>query len=120
MIAPTAPIAPIPAALSVPVSAVPAAPVSSVPVVPLPATPVAPIPGNFGTLSFSFYFILFFFCKSFLPTSSLSLFFFFLSFLVFHCPFIAGPLPTIPSQFEAGSSYVAIPDDAASFFVRFD
>ena len=36
-------------------------------------------------------------------------------------PFIAGPLPTIPSQFEAGSSsYVAIPDDTASFFVRFD
>ena len=39
---------------------------------------------------------------------------------MFHSPFIAGPLPTIPSQFKAGSSYVAIPDDAASFFVRFD
>ena len=39
---------------------------------------------------------------------------------MFHSPFIAGPLPTIPSQFEVGSSYVTIPDDAASFFVRFD
>ena len=40
---------------------------------------------------------------------------------MFHSPFIAGPLPTIPSQFEAGSSsYVAILDDAAPFFVRFD
>ena len=40
---------------------------------------------------------------------------------MFHSPFIAGPLPTIPSQFEAGSSsHVAIPDDAASFFVCFD
>ena len=40
---------------------------------------------------------------------------------MFHSPFIAGPLPTIPSQFEAGSSsYVAILDDAAFFFVRFD
>ena len=39
---------------------------------------------------------------------------------MFHSPFIVGPLPTIPSQFEAGSSSVAIPDDAASFFVRFD
>ena len=40
---------------------------------------------------------------------------------MFHSPFIAGLLPTIPSQFEAGSiSYVAIPDDTASFFVRFD
>ena len=34
--------------------------------------------------------------------------------------FFLGPLPTIPSQFEAGSSSVAVPDDAASFFVRFD
>ena len=39
---------------------------------------------------------------------------------MFHSPFIAGPLPTIPSQFEAGSSYVAILDDDASFFIRFD
>ena len=40
---------------------------------------------------------------------------------MFHSPFIAGLLPTIPSQFKAGSSsYVAIPDDAASFFVHFD
>ena len=40
---------------------------------------------------------------------------------MFHSPFIAGPLPTIPSQFVAGSSsHVAIPDDAASFFVHFD
>ena len=39
---------------------------------------------------------------------------------MFHSPFIASPLPTIPSQFEAGSSSVAVPDDAASFFVRFD
>ena len=46
--------------------------------------------------------------------------FFFSSCLVFHSPFILGPLPTIPSQFEAGSSSAAVPDDAASFFVRFD
>ena len=39
---------------------------------------------------------------------------------MFHSPFIAGPLPTIPSQFEVGISYVTILDDAASFFVRFD
>ena len=39
---------------------------------------------------------------------------------MFHSPFIAGSLPTIPSQFEAGSSSAAVPDDAASFFVRFD
>ena len=39
---------------------------------------------------------------------------------MFHSPFIAGPLPTIPSQFEVGSSYVTILDDAASFFIRFD
>ena len=40
---------------------------------------------------------------------------------MFHSPFIAGLLPTILSQFEAGSSsYVAVPDDTASFFVRFD
>ena len=84
-------VAPAPAAPSVPVSAVPTAPVPSV-------------------LSVPFYFIPFFF-----------FFFFFLSSLVFHFPFIAGSLPTIPSQSEAGSSsYVAIPDDAASFFVRFD
>ena len=109
MTAPASPVAPASAAPSVPVSAVPTAPVPSVPVIPLPATPVAPTPGNFLAL-FPFLF-----------TSSLFSFFFFLSFLVFHSPFIAGPLPTIPSQFEAGSSsYVAIPDDAVSFFVRFD
>ena len=39
---------------------------------------------------------------------------------MFHSPFIAGPLLTIHSQFEAGSSSAAVPDDAASFFVRFD
>ncbi|XP_050242250.1 endochitinase A1-like [Quercus robur] len=33
---------------------------------------------------------------------------------------IPGSLPTIPSQFEAGSSSAAISDDAASFLVRFD
>ncbi|XP_030936892.1 endochitinase A1-like [Quercus lobata] len=33
---------------------------------------------------------------------------------------IPGPLLTIPSQFEAGSSSAAIPDDAASFLVHFD
>ena len=33
---------------------------------------------------------------------------------------VVGPLPTIPSQFEAGSSSAAVPDDAASFFVCFD
>ena len=105
MTAPASPVAPVPAAPSVPVSVVPTAPVSSVPAVPFPSTPVAPIPGNFGTLSFSFYFILFFF---------------FSSCLAFHSPFVVGPLPTIPSQFEAGSSFAAVPDDAASFFVRFD
>ena len=93
MTAPASPVAPAPAALSVPVSAIPTAPVPSVPVIPLPATPVAPIPGIF-----------FFICS-----------------LVFYSPFIAGPLPTVPSQFVVGSSsHVAIPDDAASFFVRFD
>ena len=35
-------------------------------------------------------------------------------------PFFVGPLPTIPSQFEAGSSSAAVPDNAASFFVHFD
>ena len=39
---------------------------------------------------------------------------------MFHFPFIVGLLPTILSQFEAGSSSVTLPDDAASFFVRFD
>ena len=39
---------------------------------------------------------------------------------MFHSPFIVGLLPTIPSQFEEGSSSAAVPDDAASFFVRFD
>ena len=35
--------------------------------------------------------------------------------------FYIGPLPTIPSQFEAGSSSAAaIPDDAATFFAHFD
>ena len=109
MTAPASPVAPAPAAPSVPVSAVPTAPVPSVPVIPLPATPVAPIPGNFFFALFPFLF-----------TSSLFSSFFF----IFPCvplPFIAGPLPTIPSQFEVGSSsHVAIPDDAASFFVRFD
>ena len=31
-----------------------------------------------------------------------------------------GPLPTIPSQFETGSSSIAVPDDTATFFARFD
>ena len=39
---------------------------------------------------------------------------------MFHSPFVVSPLPTIPSQFESGSSSAAVPDDAASFFVRFD
>ena len=39
---------------------------------------------------------------------------------MFHSPFIVGLLPTIPSQFEASSSSVAILDDATSFFIRFD
>ena len=97
MTAPASPVAPTPAAPSVPVSVVPTAPVPSVPVIPLPATPVAPIPGNFfffALFPFLFYFIPFFFF----------FFFLFLYSLVFHSPFIAGPLPTIPSQFEAGSS----------------
>ena len=50
----------------------------------------------------------------------ISFFFFFSSCLTFHSPFVVGPLPTIPSQFEAGNSSAAVPDDAASFFVRFD
>ena len=79
MTAPAAPVAPIPAAPSIPVSAVPAAPVSSVPVVPLPATPVAPIPGNFGTLSFSSYFILFSFASLFFPRHLFLLSFFHLA-----------------------------------------
>ena len=49
--------------------------------------------------------------------SSLS---FFSSCLAFHSPFVVSPLPTIPSQFEAGSSSTAVLDDATSFFVRFD
>ena len=117
MTAPAAPVALIPAAHSIPVSAVPTAPISSVPTVPFPPTPVAPIPGNFGTLSFSSYFILFSFASLFFPRH---LFLFFSSCLAFHSPFIVGPLPTIPSQFEAGSSSAAVPDDVASFFVRFD
>ena len=88
------------------------------PAVTFPATPVAPIPGNFGTLSFSSYFILFSFASLFFPRH---LFLSFFSFcLAFHSPFVVGPLPTIPSQFEAGSSSAAVPDDAASFFVHFD
>ena len=75
MTAPATPVVPIPAAPSVPVSAVPAAPVSSVPVVPFPAAPVAPIPGNFWHSFFLFLFHPLFFCKSFLPTLSLSFFF---------------------------------------------
>ena len=35
-------------------------------------------------------------------------------------PFLIGPLPTIPSQFEAGSSSAAVSDDAAAFLVCFD
>ena len=47
--------------------------------------------------------------------------FFFFSFcLAFPSFFVVGPLPTIPSQFKAGSSSAAVPNDAASFFVRFD
>ena len=75
MTASASPVAPVPAAPSVLVLAVPTAPAPSVPVVPLPATLEAPIPGNFGTLSFSFLLHppFFFFCKSFLPTSSYTL-----------------------------------------------
>lgn len=67
MTTPAAPVVPIPAAPSVPVSAVPTTHVSSVPIVPVSATPVAPIPGNFGTLSFSSYFIHFSFASLFFP-----------------------------------------------------
>ena len=116
--APATPVAPIPAAPSVPVSVVPTAPVSSVPAVPFPATPLAPIPGNFDTLSFSSYFILFSFASLFFPRHLFLSFF--SSCLAFHSLFVVGPLPTIPSRFEAGSSSAAVPDDAASFFVRFD
>ena len=31
-----------------------------------------------------------------------------------------GPLSTAPSQFEVGSSFAVVPDDAATFFARFD
>ena len=34
--------------------------------------------------------------------------------------FFIGPLPTIPSQFEAGSSSTAVPDDVVTFLARFD
>ena len=116
MTAPAAPIAPIPAAPSVPVSAVLTTPVSSVPAVPVSATLVAPIPGNFGTLSFSSYFIPFSFASLFFPCH-------FFHFALRSPPFfifVVGPLSTIPSQFEAGSSSAVVPDDAASFFVHFD
>ena len=39
------------------------------------------------------------------------------------CAFLIGPLPTAPSQFEVGSSFVTIPDpvhEVAAFFARFD
>ena len=108
MIAPVALIAPIPVAPSVPVPAVPTTPVSSVPAVPVSATPVAPIPGNFGN---------FFFLHVF---SSHAFFFIFLFCLAFPSSFFLGPLPTIPSQFEVGSSSATVLDDVASFFVRFD
>ena len=39
------------------------------------------------------------------------------------CAFLIGSLPTVPSQFEVGSSSVTIPDpayEAATFFARFD
>ena len=45
-------------------------------------------------------------------------FFSFSFFLVF--PFLIGPLLTIPSQFEAGSSSAAVSDDVATFLARFD
>ena len=34
--------------------------------------------------------------------------------------FFIGPLPTIPSQFEVGSSSAAVPDDVVTFLARFD
>ena len=34
--------------------------------------------------------------------------------------FYIGPLPTAPSQFEVGSSSVAVPDDAITFFAYFN
>ena len=34
--------------------------------------------------------------------------------------FYTDPLPTVPSQFEMGSSSATVPDDAATFFARFD
>ena len=39
------------------------------------------------------------------------------------CAFLIGSLPTTPSQFEVGSSFVTIPDpahEAAAFFACFD
>ena len=111
MTAPATPVASIPVAPSTPVSTVPTTPASSVPAVFVSATPAAPIPGNFGKFLFSFYFILFF-CKSSLPMSWL---------LILACvSFFIGPLPTIPSQFEVGSSSAAVPDDAVTFLARFD
>ena len=116
MTAPVAPVAPIPAAPSVLVSAVPTTPASNVPTVLVSATPVAPIPSNFGNfpsllISSSFSASLLFSCHFFFHFALRFPFFFF---------FLVGPPPTIPSQFEAGSSSAAVPDDAASFFVRFD
>ena len=46
------------------------------------------------------------------------MFFIYLFCLAF--PFFIGPLPTIPSQFEAGSSSTIVPDDAVTFLARFD
>ena len=43
--------------------------------------------------------------------------FYFILLLLF---FYIGPLLTILSQFEAGSSSAVVPDDAATFFARFD
>ena len=48
---------------------------------------------------------------------------FFFFFFILPCVspfFFIGPLPTIPSQFEAGSSSAAVSDDAAAFLVCFD
>ena len=106
MIAPAIPVAPIPAAPSAPISAVPTTPASAVPTVLVSATPAAPSLGSFGKFPFPFI------------SSSFSV------SLLFPCHgfsfCLAFPFPTIPSQFEVGSSSAAVPNDAVTFLARFD
>ena len=63
-------------------------------------------------------FLLFLFHLLFLQVFFSHAIFFFSFYLAF--PFLIGPLPTIPSQFEVSSSSAAIPDDVATFLTCFD